>query len=687
MDKNTDRSGHESRLYGSTGIIGLGIATTFLCVMTWLAYRPGLHGGWLYDDFSNIIGNASLRFHQITIPALWDAALSSDAGLFHRPLSILSFALQLHFDGLNPYPFKLVNLFLHLANGLLIMALCGALIKAYQHLHSELLQQHQKALLWLGVGAAWLLAPINLTSVLYVVQRETSLSSTFILIGTLLYTIIRTHLWQRGDHWKGGALLWSSIIAAGVLATLAKESGALLPLFCLCIEVSFFHFRNACGYRSRTIVSFFLVCLVLPLGAGLGWLASHGAFTAGYAARPFTLAQRIMTEPRIVFDYFIWTLGPQLRELGLFHDAIPLSITWVKPWETLPALLAIVALFALAWRNRYHRPFVALGLLWFLAGQSMESTMLPLILAFEHRAYLSSFGLFLALFAFILLEPGLARLRRPALLFLALFVAYTGWITAQRAWFWNNNVRLGIHLAQDHPKSERSAYMLARTLVNTALNGNHRAIKPAYAALLRSAALNQTSLSPYVGLLVLASRTGGVPEANWMHELTVRIHNHPLSPTDIQALRVLNHCLALRRCRWPRRWTAQLYDAGYASPYARQEGVEYANLLVLYANWIGYATPKHLSQAAGLVQQAANRFPSVAYLQKDRALVALKQGDIHTLKNALRHLMSLNHLGRLDLFIHDLKKAIRHLRKQSPDSNTDEPSAASKAIDGAVVLP
>ena len=97
-------------------------------VATAIAYYPGLHGPFLFDDNPNIADNPALRLGSLSPHELLRAAFSSHAGLLYRPISMLSFAFNLYFFGANSFSFKLTNLIIHLINALLILWLTRRLL-------------------------------------------------------------------------------------------------------------------------------------------------------------------------------------------------------------------------------------------------------------------------------------------------------------------------------------------------------------------------------------------------------------------------------------------------------------------------------------------------------------------------------------------------------------------------------
>lgn len=70
---------------------------------------------------------------------------------------------------------------------------------------------------------------------------------------------------------------------------------------------------------------------------------------------------------------------PDIRNLGLFHDDIPVSLSLFDP------LLEWLLVVGLALWVRPKAAVFAFGVLFFLAGHALESTVFLLELVYEHR--------------------------------------------------------------------------------------------------------------------------------------------------------------------------------------------------------------------------------------------------------------------------------------------------------------
>ena len=454
-----------------------------LLLVVGLVYWPGLSGPWLFDDFSNIRGNDFLRVGTLDWQSLRGAAGSRAAGPLGRPVAYISFALDHYFHGdASPYGYKLVNVLIHGVNVLLVAVLLGMVLARLAA--RRVLPAHLAAPAALAVTALWALHPIQISSVLYVVQRMTSLSATFTLAALLCWLRARGG-WQRSiaveaapapgvgpaegasaatapsaaKHWAAlpwllaGALFWA-------LGLLTKETAVLLPLYALLLDRVLY--PDAPWWRRwRRIPAWVRLALLTGALAVIFGLAAWYC-APGYASRPFTLPERVLTQARVLWFYVGLVALPRIDAFGLHHDDIALSTGLLAPWTTLPALLGLAGLGLLAWRCTDRRPLVALGIGWFLAGHALESTVVPLEIAHEHRNYLPLLGLLLA-GSGALLAADLPR-RLSAAVVLVAGVAFAA-TTALRADQWGDELGMSRYEVLHHPGSAQAHSNLAVDLV------------------------------------------------------------------------------------------------------------------------------------------------------------------------------------------------------------------------------
>ncbi|GAA0887991.1 hypothetical protein GCM10009121_08720 [Rhodanobacter soli] len=422
-----------------------------LVMLTVAIYSPGLRGSFLFDDFANLpaLGTTGPIDNW---PAFWRYITSGTADPTGRPLTLLTFLLDAHDWPADPFPFKRTNLILHLINGILLYTLLARLGRLLGH------GDRQGRIAGLLGTALWLLHPLLVSTTLYIVQREAMLPATCTLVGLLLWLHGRNLLTQ-GRTVAG--LAWSVLGLGGftVLGMLAKANGVLLPIFALLIEAVVLSPRHPMqrGDARQAHRLALLALGVIPAAAILGylfWTGLHGVLAGSpIGIRPWSMGQRLLTEPRVLLDYLQLLWLPRPFSSGLFNDQYVASTSWLQPATTLPALLAVLALIGLAWWQRQRHSALALATLFYFAGQLLESTSIPLELYFEHRNYLPALLMFWPLGLWLADVRELRPLKYALMLVLPLGLA---WMTHARAELWGNEHSQALLWAKINPASARA---------------------------------------------------------------------------------------------------------------------------------------------------------------------------------------------------------------------------------------
>jgi tetratricopeptide (TPR) repeat protein len=173
-----------------------------------------------------------------------------------------------------------------------------------------------------------------------------------------------------------------------------------------------------------------------------------------YIQRSFTLNERVFSEGVILFEYLRQLIAPDITVMGPYQDDIwrirgAETITWLA----LPAWLLLLSL-ALVWRHRI--PTFAFGVLFFLAGHLLESTIFSLELYFEHRNYLPSLGPISALVA----AAWATNKQWPKYTSFG-FAAVMGLLLWQTTTLWGSDKDAAIAWNKKHPTSTRATQNLA----------------------------------------------------------------------------------------------------------------------------------------------------------------------------------------------------------------------------------
>lgn len=564
-----------------------------LLIASALLYWPGLRGDYIQDDYPNIVDNPYIRVHGFDVNAWTQAAWASPSSDLRRPLATLSFTANYAADGLAPWPMKAVNLAIHLFNGWLLFVLLRRLAIAAAPAADDK-RAHTIAALVAGI---WLLHPINLTAVLYVVQRMESLAQVFVLAGLIAYVDARVR--QRAGSTGAAWRLWLAVPACTVLGLLAKESAALLPAYALLIEITVFAEPHRAPRERRELGAFFTIFLFAPVVLGLAWLIPRFMTPEAYAARPFTLAERLLTEPRVLVDYIAAILAPLPSSFSLYHDDFPISTGLAHPWTTLGAIALLAAMAALGIFLRRRRPLIALGLLGFLVAHSMTATFIPLELVYEHRNYLASALLLLALVDALLPRGKIdVRLGSARVAAVAALMVLCGFSLALRAREWSDPLHLALTEAARHPESPRATYELGRTYTVMSDRTNDQSLLDrAVATLEQAGGVPNAGILPEVALLGLAGRHELAVDRRWWTQIRDKLAAHAPSVEDLSALVTLARCQRAGHCPQndPAMLRVMLAAVGHDPPHA---AALYSYALFAYARLHDTELALRLSRAA-----------------------------------------------------------------------------------------
>ncbi len=428
-----------TRLHGRQLLVSLGLFG--LLASLYFGLQPVLGAGFVFDDLPNLSPWA-LAPHMHRAIDVWNF-INSSLYLPGRPLALLSFLI----DDQNFPPVAATlhrtNLLIHLLNTVLVFAWLRLLLR----------ERSAQADAWaLLVSALWAWAPIQVEGVAYIIQRMNLLCCSFSLLALLLLTDALHRIATSPRR------AWAEILSAYSLlmplAVLCKENGILISLYGLLLVPLLWPTQET---RQRR---YFQILSTLPILALIAWLIPHLLAGHGAASRSFTESQRLWSETRILCEYIGHTLLPGLHGHSLYHDDYLISRGPLSPPSTLFAALALLGLAIAATPVARLPALTRFCLAFYLLGMSLESSVIPLELYFEHRNYLPSLGLWIALW------PALAALyeRRRGLLLAALAV-YLGtevFCTHQLARDWGHPDFRTRWWLQEQPQSPRAAFEVAR---------------------------------------------------------------------------------------------------------------------------------------------------------------------------------------------------------------------------------
>ena len=348
-----------------------------LCLANALVWQSGLDGPFVFDD----------RVHIVEDEARLADPLPLSTSLRHeqRPLTFLSLAANHAWGGIEPRGYRVVNVLLHLATALLLLAVVrawGRRTATRSPTAPDAIDPTRARLIdWTAFAAAllWSLHPLTTAATTYVIQRAEILAA----LGTLAAA------WMLLAGLRGGRHRWWALgmPIAVAFALLSKPTAIAAPPLLLLLDWTCSADRPTALLRKRGLAhlaNFLLLLLLIPLGVVDGLLATDaGPKGAGLGVVGSTPLQYALLQVRALGLYLELALWP--ATLSIDHGAAALASPRLALLGGLAwASLAIAAIAGL-WRRRWWGA-VAGGIILLLAP---TSTIVPLAdPVAEQRVYL-----------------------------------------------------------------------------------------------------------------------------------------------------------------------------------------------------------------------------------------------------------------------------------------------------------
>jgi tetratricopeptide (TPR) repeat protein len=431
-------------------------------------YGNSLHCGFVFDDLSNIVDNENIHARFLTLDELAKSFSGTNpaAATINRPLSFLTLAINYALGGLDPFGYHIFNISIHTGCAILFYLVCLQLLSC-----GNRPEDYQDIALLAAV--LWAIHPLQVTGVTYIVQRMASL--------TALFTLLSLYGYIRGRSRPAGRIRWFTLSAIAALGGMAsKENGILIPASLVLVEIIFF---TPAGKQQKKLL-LAGTCIAAYMALGTLYI-SHSGILSHYSIRPFSMEQRLLTQPRVIFFYLSLIIYPLADRFTLLHD-IRISESIFMPPSTLLSIIGLLVFLGVALRCHRQRPIFSFAVLFFFINHLIESTILPLELIYEHRNYLP------ALFLYLLLAIGLQQVLeyfsyRPSIKTLACITAVVllfsiGHTTMGRNpvfkseyTFWRDNIKKSPYLSRPH--NNLGAYYWDRGVTELAFKESSIAVR------------------------------------------------------------------------------------------------------------------------------------------------------------------------------------------------------------------
>ncbi len=418
----------------------------------------------------------------------------------YHPLTIFTYAIDYHFNNLNPYSYHLQSLLFHLLTCVFVY-------------YFTLKLTDKK--IWVAVIATALFAihPMHVESVSWAAGRKDVVYGAFYMLSCYAYLMYL----ERKDN-KAQLIKWYAIVLLSFLASiLSKPVAVSLPITLLAID----YFRS----RKDTIVNIILEkvpLLVISVIFGIKSMQDQVAFKAlGTQDEKFNFLERIQLGAYALTTY-LWKAIVPVKLLCFYpyplkvDGSLP-AIYWMYP---LIITVLVAAVFYLFRKNKA----VVFGCLFFLINIALLLQFIPVggaIIA-DRYSYIPYLGLFIAIGWLVdasATVPQLTALARPLLYGVLAYVVVLSVMTNKRSLVWYDSLSLWRDEVEVEPMRAPSGYNNLGyqyfLKFNESVDQNQRKVyyDSAYFLLTRAIELQAKFVNPYVSVGELLRSNHQFPEA------------------------------------------------------------------------------------------------------------------------------------------------------------------------------
>ncbi|MEO5357655.1 MAG: tetratricopeptide repeat protein [Nitrospirae bacterium YQR-1] len=329
-----------------------------------------------------------------------------------------TFVLNCKLHGLKPQGYHIVNILIHIVNGLLLFAFSFLTLNAVSGKSAadapqRALDVENTAFL---ISLVFTLHPVQIQAVTYIIQRYSSLLTLMYLSSLVFYA-----LWRKTTNgnvstkvvFKNKYVLYSLSFFFALAATKTKESAITLPLILTAYE--FLFFKGSTKKRLLSLIPFFIVIPVIIINSKL--IVSHmdisvvndfsfadSSLKYSPAKNPlhvYSISENFFTQIRAILTYIKMLILPVNFTL-IYYYPVSTSFTDYRVILSGVFIMAILSYsvvlifksFSGGSEDRHiYSKLTAFGILWFfinISPQLMIAVKEWVVL--QYRVYLPSVG-------------------------------------------------------------------------------------------------------------------------------------------------------------------------------------------------------------------------------------------------------------------------------------------------------
>jgi len=396
-------------------------------VFTALVYSNALYNGiTTMDDDDYILRNPFIR--DFSWHSIWSVFTSFYSSNYH-PLTTLAWLFEYTFFKLNPIPYHLLNVLLHILNTWLVFKLTDKL--------------SGKKTTALVASILFALHPMHVESVAWISELKDVLYAAFYLSALIVYLQYLAS-GRRGKNYTWALLLF-------VASLLSKSAAVTLPVLLVAIDIYKGRKVNAKSLAEK--IPFFILSIVFGI---VNIFAQRSGGPIVNLLSSYGVANGIFLFPSMLASYLIRSVAP--FHLAAIHY-LPNQFEHILPWAYYASLPFIVFI---AWLVVSRNPFriknvmrkeLIFGLSFFLIAISVMLQIVSVgsALTAERYTYIAYIGLFYIAGQWITYKIEQKNNSMAVISGFSLFVIVCSAITWDRIGVWKDDNVLFTNIIEKNP--------------------------------------------------------------------------------------------------------------------------------------------------------------------------------------------------------------------------------------------
>lgn len=418
---------------------------TIIAAAGLIVYVNSFSAPFHLDDFGSISNNYSIR-DPFNIAEIWKF-------YSNRFIIYFTFAINyfIHQTGLEGY--HITNVAIHIFNGFILYLIMYNIL-SLKYFNGKKIVTFKRFVCILA-AVMFIVHPMQVNAVTYIVQRTASLAATFYLLAIFFFIKFRVY-----DKIRYFVL----VMLFTILAMFTKENTITIPFMLLFIEILFFLKDGKTSWKKR-LLFLFVLFLTVPIIPGTNlFLNGYSQSDPGVSFKASTSMDRMWyfyTSLNVIILYIKLLFIPNYQNFDYSND-YPISH---NIWEhgSYISLIILVLIFLIAVKNFKRNKLITLGIVWFFMGLAVESSFISIKdVYFEHRVYYPLAGFVIALMGIVFAEfkskDRKMLVKKPLLYFTvlsAIMIITNSALTLRRNYIYSDTVRLWSDVVKKAPMSDR----------------------------------------------------------------------------------------------------------------------------------------------------------------------------------------------------------------------------------------